>query len=262
MRFVFIDEAGTSATEPVTVVVGLIVNADTQLMSAEAAVAEVLGAVPARFKKDFVFHATDIWNSRKYRDGWSTSDRLALLHSMMRLPRRLGISISMGMVRRDWKPTSELKGFSRAQCHHFHAFCACVSRADKYIRDHADPREVGAVVAEDVPDMRTLLKLVPKILRENPTNLLQDQVIPTKAERDAGYITQQTDTRVTRIRDSVHFVEKQNDPMLPLADACAFGLRRYFSELDTGKDFVRSILGAEPELSDFAGPTSLITWKH
>ena len=38
MRFIHVDEAGTSEHEPVTVVVGLIVDADKQLMIAEAAI--------------------------------------------------------------------------------------------------------------------------------------------------------------------------------------------------------------------------------
>ena len=65
MRFLFMDEAGTSGAEheSVRVVVSILVNADTQLMQVEAALREALGAVPSQFAKKFVFHADDIWSA-------------------------------------------------------------------------------------------------------------------------------------------------------------------------------------------------------
>jgi tRNA(Glu) U13 pseudouridine synthase TruD len=41
-----------------------------------------------------------------------------------------------------------------------------------------------------------------------------------------------------------------------VADACAFGFRRYFSEQTFGVDFVKSIIGKELVLDDYAGPAS------
>src|SRR5205809_1008760 len=79
VRFVFMDEAGTSAHEPVTVVVGLIADADKHVVSAEAAVLEALGAVPAQFKDGFVWHATQVFGDAKFQDDWSLTDRLRLL---------------------------------------------------------------------------------------------------------------------------------------------------------------------------------------
>jgi hypothetical protein len=67
MRFVYIDEAGTSEHEPVTIVAALVVNADEQIMFAEAAIAEVLGAVPKEFGENFVFHAKDVWGNKDYK---------------------------------------------------------------------------------------------------------------------------------------------------------------------------------------------------
>jgi hypothetical protein len=79
MRFVYVDEAGTSAEEPVTVVVGVIAHADKQVMFAEGAINEVLGAVPPKFKDGFVFHAKDVWGNERYRSDWSMADRLVFL---------------------------------------------------------------------------------------------------------------------------------------------------------------------------------------
>jgi hypothetical protein len=260
MRFVYMDEAGTSEREPVTVVVALIVNADEQLMFAEAAVSEVLGAVPEHFRKGFVFHATDVWNDEKYRQSWMMSDRLALLHAMMALPRRLKIPITLSIIRRNSPPVDKMMnlGLSLAQSQHVQAFISCVAHADRFIRHHADLREVGSVVAEDVPEMRKFLKLAPKVARQMPMTL--PSIILTEAEKAQGYTTQQTDIRVTRIRNSVHFVGKGDDPILQLADACAFGFRRLFSEQEFGKDFGRSIVGYDISLKDYAGGASLATF--
>jgi hypothetical protein len=259
LRFVYMDEAGTSAKEPVTIVVGLIVNADDQLMFAETAVNEVLGAVPQKFKKGFVFHAKEVWGSQVYREEWAMADRLALLHSMMSLSKRMKIPIALGMMRRDAQVpanVSEAAEMTPEQYHHWMSFIMCVARADKYIRDHAGLREVAAVVAEDVPPMRKFLRVVPKLLKTNPYTAKPDSLRPTLAEVAAGYMTQQSEMRASRIRQSIHFVEKEDDPILQMADACAFGFRRYFSEQKFGKDFLRSILGREIVAEDFAGPGS------
>ena len=140
MRFIYMDEAGTDAHSPITVVVGLIVNADTQLMDAEAAIREVSDGVPGAFRQGFVFHADTIWNDVRYRAQWSLADRIALLKRMMALPRRLQIPIAFALVRRSAQgPQIGARAkLSKAQEHHIQAFAFCVASADKYIRDFAD----------------------------------------------------------------------------------------------------------------------------
>lgn len=46
MRFIYMDEAGTSAHEPVTVVVGVIIHADTQWVSAADLIRYHFQAIP------------------------------------------------------------------------------------------------------------------------------------------------------------------------------------------------------------------------
>lgn len=264
VRFVYMDEAGTSAEEPVTVVVGLIIHADRQSMFAEAAIREVLGAVPEQFSKGFVFHATDVWGNPQYRDTWSMADRMALLRAMMSLPKRIGIPISFGVVRRssdDGVDHAKL-GMTKPQWQHNSAFITCIAAADKYIRTHADLTEVGTVVAEDVPEMRKFLKLAPQVLRNAPITLAPEHLIPSKLERELGYSVTERDFRVTRIRNSIHFVEKRDDPLLQLADACAFGLRRFLSDQSFGTEFMQWILDKDLVRSDYDGPASSGTYEH
>lgn len=123
VRFVFMDEAGTSQHEPVTVVVAITANADENLMSAEALILETLGAVPPQFQRDFCFHATEVFAGAKYKDQWSLTERLNLLYSMMAIPRRLGMAITVSCVWRGANPVDlvALK-MTQHQFDHIYAF--------------------------------------------------------------------------------------------------------------------------------------------
>ncbi|MGX4773891.1 hypothetical protein ACWAUC_29290 [Bradyrhizobium guangdongense] len=50
MRYIYMDEAGTSAKEPVSVVVGIILHADRQYVNAEARLDEALKLVPTELQ--------------------------------------------------------------------------------------------------------------------------------------------------------------------------------------------------------------------
>ena len=67
MRFIFMDEAGISEHEPVTVVVGVIAHADAHLLPAEALVNEILGAIPTSLRQEFVFSAKNIFNNNTFQ---------------------------------------------------------------------------------------------------------------------------------------------------------------------------------------------------
>lgn len=263
MRYIFVDEAGTSEKEPITVVVGIIAHADAHVMIAEALLKEALGGVPLKFQDNFVFHATDVWNSKAYRDDWMMTDRLSVLGNVMRIPRRIGMAVSMGMIRKETGSSPDLEGLglSLEQQHHVISFLGCLGRADKYIREYGDAREVATVVAEDVDQMRKHLREIPSILAR-PTSPIRSKELlhPTLRDKMVGYIGQETEMRVTRIRKSIHFVKKGDDPLIQIADACAFGFRRFFAGLDHGLELVHAILGGVPEISDFAEGMSFKTF--
>lgn len=258
VRYIFMDEAGTSAAEPVSVVVGIVADADNHVMSAEGLAIEALGAVPEKVKEGFVFHATQVFGDKKYQEnGWSLTDRLELLYAMMAIPRKIGMGICLGTHWRgsvDFSDSYLKAGMSPAQADHFAAFHLCIGVADRNIRKHCGPREVATVVAEDVPDMRKYLKIVPRVLRDNPINLPQEFMRETVSDQEAGYILQKGEIRVSRIRNSVHFVDKAEDPLVQVADACAYGFRRFFAKEKFGVEFARAILGNESLLRNFASP--------
>lgn len=257
MRYVFMDEAGTSAVEPVSVVVGLIADADNHVMTGEALALEVLKLLPAVVRQDFVFHATNVFAGGKHRDLWSFNDRLAFLKFMMSIPRRVGMAICLGVHWRgavDWSKESTPTTLTDAQTDHYLAFINCVGVADRSIRRHAGPREVATIVAEDIPEMRKQLKWGLHWLREQGIHLSPDHLRTTVADEEAGYLVQSGSLQVSRIRKAIHFVEKPDDPMVQVADACAYGFRRYFAGEKFGDDFAQAIMGDLSYLRMFAPP--------
>jgi hypothetical protein len=258
VRYIFMDEAGISAKETVTVVVGIIAHADEHVMSAEALALETLNGVPQALRDGFKFSAKNVFGDEAHQEaGWSLTDRLDLLTGMMSIPRRIRMAVAFGL---SWRGASELsednlKNMRAEQWDHFTAFTVCVARADRGIRRHAGPREVATIVAEDVPEMKNMLKSVPHILRKKGTVLSDRLLRLTETDIAAGYLTQSGDMRVERIRNSVHFVEKNEDPLVQVADACAYGLRRYFEGQKFGLEFARAIVGDEKLLKDFGPPS-------
>lgn len=263
MRYIFVDEAGTSVHEPVTVVVGIIANADLHVMAAERLVQEILGSVPAALQKDFVFHAAQVFGDKKYQSDWLLNDRLHILEQMMSVPRRIGMSITLSVNWRhavDHTEAADSLKMSRAQFEHLMAFGTCLALADRNIRHHAAPNEVATVVAEDLPEMRKFFKVIPKLYRENPLHLKPEHLRETVSDKEAGYSTQRGELRIARIRNSVHFVEKSEDPLVQVADACAYGFRRYFAQQKFGENFARAILGDLALLRNFASPGGAECW--
>jgi hypothetical protein len=166
LRYVYVDEAGTSAREPVSIVTGVIVDADRHWRVAHDRVQALLDEfVPADRRENFIFHAKQIWGDEKVRPGWPDQDRHSLLHGMMRVPYELGLAVSIGVVRRNPSCFESLpdKGarfsgkISPSQWEHFLAFSLCLEEADRYIRTYGHDREVGTVVAENVPEIINFL---------------------------------------------------------------------------------------------------------
>ena len=115
------------------------------------------------------------------------------------------------------------------------------------------------MIAEDVPEMRKALHAAASFLRDHPMFATAEHINPTAAEQQSGVVTQDGDLRVTRIRRNVHFVSK-GEPLLMVADACAFAFRRWLSEQAMGADFVEALLGFVPNLYDYRGPSSAMTF--
>jgi hypothetical protein len=256
LRYIFVDEAGTSAAEPLSVVVGIIVHADKQCAPVEEAVARTLDLLPRHIRENHpIFHAKSIWGDARLRGGWPLEERKAILHAMMSIPRDLNLALAVGVCRRATQlPDSALKNKTLAQAHHAIAFQECIAHADLWIRKYADKNEVATVIAEDVPESKKLLRHVAKWLQTNGYTVPNEDVRMVQLADGIVPLVSKDEFRtraVSRIRMPIHFVEKTDEPLLQIADACAFGFRRFLCAQSAGADFAHSILGYRHDASRF-----------
>lgn len=244
LRFIFTDEAGISAKEAHTVVVGILVDADSELVKAEALVQEILGSVPKGLKDEFVFSAKAVWGNKRYYSSWEMADRLKLLKSMMSVPKRLSLPIALATHPRALK-VPQMQGRSlhqHADFQHAMTFANCMSRADKYIREAGRPSEVGTIVAENVDKgIKSLIRAFVQSTRDNPLTFSGSEIHWSESDKAQGYCSQETEIRISRIRKTIHFVEKNEELLIQVADAVAYGIRAYLNDKQFGDQFINAI---------------------
>ena len=257
VRLIYTDEAGVGANEPDTVVVGVIVSADAQWRRAAAAVLELLSTVPEPYRAGFISHASSVFHDEHLREHWSFDARLAFLHGMMSIPARLGLGVAWGLSRRRLK-IELMPGHTLEQAQHAFAFQNCLAQADRVIRIFAHPAEVTVVVAEDSPDMRPFLRHVAGLLSARPLTIPIEHVRSSLDEH--GVETRRAvEYSIERMIDTIHFAAKNQAILLQIADACAYGLRRYFMSKPFAAEFARSIAGRDPQEA-FGGPAPDSPW--
>lgn len=255
LRYVFIDEAGTSTPEPVSVVVGVIVHADNQMIAAEKAVQDALELIPLHLRNRCEqFHAKAIWGDKSLRDSWSIEERKKLLQTMMAIPREINLAIAVGACRRDTQlPPEALKSISLTQAHHGIAFQECIAWTDLWIRKFAGANEIATVIAEDVPETKRLLKHMANWLRTTGYIAPAQDVRIHQPMGTFPLATKDEFRRktVTRIRTPIYFANKSEEPLLQIADACAFGFRRFLARQSYGDDFIETVVGSPQDISTF-----------
>jgi hypothetical protein len=228
VRFVFTDEGGISRSEPWVVVAGVFVHGDDQLIPLEDELERLkLKHIPEEDRRDFVFHAKDIWSGKgifKDREKWPLARRLDILHDLAAVPVKLDIPIvyealeratldlanSEEAVRAGRPPTS----FEESVAAHAIVFCSCTLRIEQLMRE-VWPEEVAQMVAEDNDQVRALVKGTHENFRD-----------PSRAN---GQMMDATILPLKKIRGSVHFANKAESKPLQLADLCAFVIRGHLS---------------------------------
>lgn len=261
MFYVYVDEAGTSQREPVTVVVGVVIHADRHWRTAQSLLQKTYDRyVPASLRPGFAFHAKDIFSGYRNLDQeWPRQSRLDFIGAVASIPRQIEAAVCLGKVRRSAQyPEDALKKLPLETWHHIQAFHGCISRADKYVRDWGCQDEVATVVAEDVPEKRRFLRATLQVAN---TDTLAEHRRLTKEERESGIVFQTNVGQISRIIDTIHFVEKTDGPLLPIADACAFTFRRYFADQEHGRELLIALLGSDLVWEDWQGPYSRNTFS-
>jgi hypothetical protein len=249
LRFIYTDEAGTSAKEPIVVMVGLVVDADAQQRPAERCLQQLHATVPEQFRDGFISHATTIWSDKKkkYRPVWRPGERFEFLCRMMMIPKATKMGIAWAAAHKQGvDDLIPLPGCTRDQTLHTGAFGYCIANADRYIRLFY-PNEVSAVIAEDLPEMRAPLSQRFQFLRTHRHIISADQVSNCYAFGIAPTMMTpalHTEYTISQVVNDVHFVGKNGASLLQVADACAFGMRRFFTGLSQGKEFMQAMIGS------------------
>lgn len=262
LRFIFMDEAGTSPSQPVTVVVGVIIDADQALARAEMLMREALLSIPKELGANYKYSAKDIWGNPAYPKFWPMADRIDLIKSILRIPRILKQAISFSVF---WKNDDSYISFEairklridRNIYSHMMAFSHCVVMSDKFIRDKCGV-EIGMIIAED-HELRSVLAASLNVYRTNPILLRPHGLIKSVEEEKLGYWKQVGSLKISRIRESIHFVGKGDDNLVWIADTCAWAIRKYFEEGQDKFGFCLEMLGSLPEPRDYTGMATKVT---
>lgn len=260
VRLIYVDEAGTSASEPVLVVAAVIVEPDVQLQAIEADLSRLIAKhVPEQLQPNFYIHATEIFSGGKRikRDEWAFSERLEFLKLLLGIPIANNVPIVLSCeVKKDRSDTLDISAFGiptaqqsrfRAQLAHVMNFSAVTERADLFLRRYLKGKEKGIVIAEDLPEMRKLLTHGGLFYRDYHKGVTfgSDMLRKSASQERLGVEPSPVEYRIDHIIDVPHFVKKEQAPMLQLADLCAFAFRRFLSGGSHGADFILAMLGPD-----------------
>src|SRR6267143_2186963 len=239
MRFVYMDEAGISASEPLTVVAGVIVNADRQLALAETRIQELLVEyLPDRALSHF--HATDIFSGRKlfHRPQYPLERAIELLKALASIPREFDLPVALAAFHKTpLKKASPAAARDNEAMTHGIVFSLCAMMAERYIREKAGPSEVGKLVAENNTTTQQSIKNMQEMMRGEFRTTFRQNVFNLFAGATENSLP------LTKIRTSVFFASKDEEPMLQIADVVAFFVRRFYEGKTDIDQFMDAIMG-------------------
>lgn len=256
VRFIYMDEAGISSSEPVIVVAAIIVDADRQWRRLESCVQDLRDHLGKTHEigDDFVFHAKDLFHGgRKFpREKWTLQERIEILRRLVSIPRELSVPVVYGHHLRSVpklpaSPTDPAK--SQVERDQRASFYLCVIGSEKFMRSEAGKNEVATIVAEDNHQVRATLKKAQKLLSSKRAL----EVVPA-ALHDA--------LPISRIVDTVHFASKSEAILLQIADACAYVITRYLSGGTHGEDLYLALTGGiKPHVPGQPGGYQSLVWQ-
>ncbi|MBS0296752.1 MAG: DUF3800 domain-containing protein [Proteobacteria bacterium] len=250
MHRAYLDEAGISKSEQFLVVAGVIVDTDEKWRSARSAIESLADQlVPRPKRKGFVFHAKEIYHgeggSAFDRATHSHADRVGLVRRVVSIVDELNLPVVFSCVhkgRYEEKARTEYPNLKpkdlAGNCQAF-AFGMCATLVETYMREIAGPSELACLIVEDNDHARTLIREVQDRLRNEDMRVL----FPPALTR---YFP------VSRIVDEVTFARKTSSPLLQIADACAFALKRYFDGARHGEELAQAIPGVPSIVMDWA----------
>ncbi len=255
-HLVYLDEAGIASNDRVTAVAAITVHSDEQWL---AAVNEINGVinkhVPQSIRAEgFIPHATDVFED-DYGGRWPLPSRIAYMHDLLYLVEHCSLGLGWGVTRDALRLTSLPEGLTPEQGRHAFAFELCLCQTDRGIREYfAEPQGTAIAICEK-NDLSSFLQWVAAHVSRNPLIIPAE---PTMGDLAFGVESNGTEQvfRVERMIDTVHFVAKGQAPLMGLADACAWAIKRFIWGLGYAEEYMLSLLSKPSLLEVFRTGTS------
>lgn len=134
VRLVYLDESGISVHEPILVVAGVFIHADTQWVPVGRHVSSLVEKyVPAHQREGFIFHASQMYHGSGPvfdRNKYPVEKSREALHELLAIPAKFGLPVSFGFLdKRDQHDPLTTKAERResASLNHGLVFTLCAS---------------------------------------------------------------------------------------------------------------------------------------
>jgi hypothetical protein len=239
VRQIFIDEAGISAKESVTIVAAVIAIPDLHWRPLQRYQQSLVSKyVPLAKRKGFIIHAKDIFHGSGHWDRsiYPRHARNRLLQEIVASQKEIGFAVSIGCSQRFAEDHSPEKA---ARMRHLMAYGSCIAGCEAFIRDFGSDGEVAQLVCEDIPYFKQ--------------NLLNTH--HTIIDKDSDYPAYRELIPFRHIVDTLYFANKQQNALLQFADAFAFLFKRQTDGCDVARDLLAAmpVLTGSAEFGDASG---------
>ena len=229
MRMIYMDEAGTSTAERVSVVAAVVVRPDDHWLKLQTYLDEVKRKyIPEDLWDGWVFHAKKIsaGSVPPFKDQkkglWGPKNRWSLMKEVLSANKSVGFDVVFGYARVDEALAANTSKANEVHIRHLMAYTECLLGCEQLLRGYG---ELASLTIEDIPERKNALRSVKadlqnaKYVREGPLGQYS-RFVP-----------------IRQIPEAANFVDKSECSLLQYADHCAFAMRgylsgyRYFDEL-------------------------------
>jgi hypothetical protein len=229
---VYLDESGISTNETITVVAGVIIDADKQWKAVSQYIDSLIEEyVPKEHRDGFVFHAKHLFHGSQIFDPskYPPERRREVLKKLVEIPAKFYLPTVYGYSDKWWFRAAHERCPSRhrhrvSAVHHAVTYAFCAIAVERFMREHARPEEIATLIAENNEDARKAVKTIHHHLRGKALNAKEATATFLRILRENGagdYLP------IRKIIDCVHFALKDEAILLQIADACAFTYRCY-----------------------------------
>ena len=237
VRVLYLDESGIGnlKSDPILVVAGVIVHADSQWANVANDLDRILSdATPFLSPRPSHLHATDIFHgSGEFpRDKWDQDRRWKLLDSVGALVEKYGLPVTWIAEDRKEYAKEHVDDSPEDHLRDAYTVCAvgCMMQAEIYMRQSPNSAEVASIVMEQ---NKALQRRIPEMIAfmRSPGDQAKHLV--------AGW---ESAMPLTKIIDSPASQPKTGSSILQLADYCAFAIKRRAQNKPGGQRLVKPIV--------------------